>query len=118
MTHRYVLTLPEKRQGVHGHCAEGGEAQSIREARCCGRVAKIDSRQNLWDDERRGDDDEEGDMDTDSFIEYSDEEEAGGNEEAREERRREKKQDAERRKRARRVRPELAGIDAKYVSLS
>ena len=74
--------------------------------------------QSLWDDERRGDDDEEGDMDTDSFIEYSDEEEAGGNEEAREERRREKKQDAERRKRARRVRPELAGIDAKYGSLS
>ena len=29
----------------------------------------------------------------------------------------EKKQDAERRKRARRVRPELAGIDAKYGSL-
>jgi len=73
---------------------------------------------NLWDDDRRGDDEEEeGDMDTDSFIEYSDEDEgAGGNEEAREERRREKKQDAERRKRARRVRPELAGIDAKCVS--
>lgn len=66
----------------------------------------------LWDDDRRGDDDDEGDMDTDSFIEYSDEEEAAGNEESREERRREKKQDAERRKRARRVRPELAGIDA------
>ena len=66
----------------------------------------------------RGDDEEEGDMDTDSFIEYSDEEEGMANDETRDERRREKKQDAERRKRARRVRPELAGIDAKYAPIS
>lgn len=73
---------------------------------------------NLWDDDRRGDEDDEGDMSTDSFIEYSDEEEGAGNEESREQRRQEKKKDNERRKRARRVLPELAGIDAKCVCSS
>ncbi|KDR81667.1 hypothetical protein GALMADRAFT_239777 [Galerina marginata CBS 339.88] len=64
----------------------------------------------IWDDERRGDEDDE-DL-SDDFIEYSEEEEGiAMNEEAREARRQEKKQEQFRRKRAR-VRPELAGIDA------
>ena len=65
----------------------------------------------IWDDDQRGDDDDE---DMDDFIDYSDEEEGVAmNEEAREARREEKRQEI-RRKRVR-IRPELAGIDAKYV---
>ena len=81
-------------------------------------LPRVPDIQRIWDDERRGDEEEEdADMDMDDFIEYSDEEEAGGtlNENAREERRREKRQELERRKRALGARPELAGIDAKYV---
>ena len=71
---------------------------------------------NIWDDERRGDDDDE---DMSDFIDYSDEEEGGVamNEEAREARRQEKRQEQMLRKKARGARPELAGIDAKYVAL-
>ena len=70
---------------------------------------------NIWDDERRDDDDE----DMSDFIDYSDEEEGGVtmNEEAREARRQEKRQEQMLRKKARGARPELAGIDAKYVVL-
>ncbi|KAF9013878.1 SH2 domain-containing protein [Cyathus striatus] len=70
--------------------------------------------QNIWDDDRGHDDEEDGDMDMDDFIEYSEDEEggAGMDEEAREERRREKKQEMERLKKARGARPEWAGIDA------
>lgn len=70
---------------------------------------------NIWDDERRDDDDE----DMSDFIDYSDEEEGGVamNEEAREARRQEKRQEQILRKKARGTRPELAGIDAKYVVL-
>lgn len=78
-------------------------------------LPRVPDIQRIWDDERRGDEEEEdADMDMDDFIEYSDEEEAGGgmNENAREERRREKRQELERRKRALGARPELAGIDA------
>lgn len=66
----------------------------------------------IWDDDRGGEDDE----DMSDFIDYSDEDEGGVamNEEAREARRQEKRQEQIRRKRAR-VRPELAGIDAKSV---
>lgn len=69
----------------------------------------------IWDDVRGGDDDE----DMEDFIEYSSEEEGGVamNEEAREARRQEKRQEQIRRKRVR-VRPELAGIDAKYAFVS
>jgi transcription elongation factor SPT6 len=68
---------------------------------------------NIWDDERRDDDDE----DMSDFIDYSDDEEGGVtmNEEAREARRQEKRQEQMLRKKARGARPELAGIDAKYV---
>jgi transcription elongation factor SPT6 len=69
---------------------------------------------NIWDDGR---DEEDDDMDMDDFIDY-DEEEDGGvpmDEKAREKRRREKRQEQERRKRARGVRPEVEGIDAKWV---
>jgi len=66
----------------------------------------------IWDDERRGDDDDD---ELSDFIEYSDEDEGVAmNEEARAARKQEKHQEQIRRKRAR-VRPELAGIDAKYV---
>ena len=70
---------------------------------------------NIWDDERRDDDDE----DMSDFIDYSDEEEGGVamDEEAREARRQEKRQEQMLRKKARGARPELAGIDAKYVVL-
>ena len=69
---------------------------------------------NIWDDERRDDDDEY----MSDFIDYSDEEEGGVamNEEAREARRQGKRQEQMRRKKARGARPELAGIDAKYVA--
>ena len=69
----------------------------------------------IWDDVRGPDDDE----DMSDFIQYSSEEEGGVamNEEAREARRQEKRQELMRRKRAR-VRPELVGIDAKYVFAS
>ncbi|TFK29990.1 transcription elongation factor SPT6 [Coprinopsis marcescibilis] len=61
--------------------------------------------QNLWDDDRRGDDDE--DSDVDSFIDYSGDDDGG-----REERRRAQREDAQRRRRAQGARPaELPGID-------
>src|SRR5260221_2931540 len=61
-------------------------------------------------------DDRDEDEDIDDFIEYSDEDVAPLNQAAREARREEKRQEL-RRKRAQ-VRPELVGIDAKYVSAS
>ena len=61
-------------------------------------------------------DDRDEDEDIDDFIEYSDEDVAPLNQAAREARREEKRQEL-RRKRAQ-VRPELVGIDAKYVSPS
>jgi len=60
-------------------------------------------------------DDRDEDEDIDDFIEYSDEDVASLNQAAREARREEKRQEL-RRKRAQ-VRPELVGIDAKYVCL-
>lgn len=62
----------------------------------------------IWDDDR----DEDEDID-DDFIEYSDEDMAPWNQAARDAKREEKRQEL-RRKRAQ-VRPELVGIDAKYV---
>lgn len=73
----------------------------------------IDDISKIWDDDRRGDDEDE---DIDDFIEYSDEEAGLLNEAAREARREEKRKEL-RRKRAQ-VRPELVGIDAKYVRQS
>jgi transcription elongation factor SPT6 len=71
---------------------------------------RIDDISKIWDDDRRGDDEDE---DIDDFIEYSDEEASHLNEAAAQEEKRQKM----RRKRAQ-VRPELVGIDAKYVSQS
>lgn len=75
---------------------------------------------NLWDDDRRVDgreDDDEMDLDDmDGFIEYEDEEGAGMmNEAEREEKRRERRRLEKERRKAMGNRPELAGIDAKYV---
>ena len=73
---------------------------------------------NIWDDNRntaRDDDDDLDDMD--NFIEYEEDEEAGAamDEAEREERRRERRRLEKERRRAMGLRPELAGIDAKYV---
>lgn len=77
----------------------------------------------LWDDDRRvdgRDDDDEMDLDDmDGFIEYEDEEGAGVmNEAEREEKRRERRRLEKERRKAMGNRPELAGIDAKYVDQS
>jgi transcription elongation factor SPT6 len=61
----------------------------------------------IWDDDR------DEDEDIDDFIDYSDEDMATLNQAARDARREEKRQEL-RRKRAQ-VRPELVGIDAKFV---
>lgn len=73
---------------------------------------------NIWDDERGGgrdDDDDDVDMDDmDNFIEYEDEEDGGV------EAQRARKEHMKKRKAMRRAmgsRPELAGIDAKWVIL-
>lgn len=77
---------------------------------------------NLWDDDRgvggRDDDDEMDLDDMDNFIEYEDDETGAGamNEAEREEKRRERRRLEKERRRALGNRPELAGIDAKYVT--
>ncbi|SJL00593.1 uncharacterized protein ARMOST_03906 [Armillaria ostoyae] len=78
-------------------------------------LPRIQDIHKIWDDDRRGEeDDEDADGDMDDFIEYEDEDEGGAmDEQAREARRKERKrQELERRKKAREIRPELAGIDA------
>ncbi|KAI0082636.1 transcription elongation factor SPT6 [Panus rudis PR-1116 ss-1] len=77
-------------------------------------LPKVQDIHNIWDDERRREDDEDADMDDmDNFIEYEEEEEPGAmDEEAREERRRERKRLEKERRRAMGSRPELTGIDA------
>lgn len=72
----------------------------------------VDDISKIFDDDRRGEDEDE---DMDDFIEFSDEEAEVMNEDAREVRREEKRRQQIRRKRAV-VRPELAGIDAKWVA--
>lgn len=74
---------------------------------------------NIWDDERNvgvRDDEDDADDDMDNFIEYEDEYETGGamDEEEREERRKERRRMEKARRKAM-GRPELAGIDAKWV---
>lgn len=78
---------------------------------------------NIWDDERGGgrDDEEDADMDDlDNFIDDEEDDEQGGgmDEEEREERRRERRRLEKERRRAMGSRPELTGIDAKYVLCS
>lgn len=77
-------------------------------------LPRVQDIHNIWDDDGgRGDED-----DIDSFIE-SDDEEGGAvlDEKAREERRREKKKQDVERRRTQKAHPELAGIDAKYVTM-
>ena len=77
---------------------------------------------NIWDDDRGGRVDEDEDMDLDdmdNFIEYEDEEMDGTgamNEAEREQRRRERRRMEKERRKALGNRPELSGIDAKWVS--
>ncbi|KIY43359.1 hypothetical protein FISHEDRAFT_53087 [Fistulina hepatica ATCC 64428] len=70
--------------------------------------------ERIWDDDRGGRDDEDDFDEEDDFIEYDDEDDGGAlDEEARERRRKEREQERlERKRRARVVIPELAGIDA------
>jgi transcription elongation factor SPT6 len=78
-------------------------------------LPQVQDIQKIWDDERGRDEEEEyNDMDLDDFIEY-DEEGGGAVDEASRAERRREQQELQRRKRAFGSRPELAGIDAKYV---
>lgn len=65
---------------------------------------------HIWEDERRGRDDDNEDMD--DFIEDDLDEEPGMGEEEREEQRRERRRAEKERRKAMGARPELAGIDA------
>lgn len=81
-------------------------------------LPQVQDIQRIWDDDRAGgrDDDDEVDMDDmDNFIDYDEEEGAAAmGEDEREEKRRRRRIEKERRK-AMGGRPELAGIDAKWV---
>lgn len=83
-------------------------------------LPKVQDIHNIWDDERGGgrDDEDDADMDDlDNFIDDEDEDEQGVvmDEEEREERRRERRRLEKERRKAMGSRPELSGIDAKYV---
>lgn len=85
-------------------------------------LPKVQDIHNIWDDERGGgrDDEDDADMDDlDNFIDDEDEDEQGVvmDEEEREERRRERRRLEKERRKAMGSRPELSGIDAKYVLL-
>jgi transcription elongation factor SPT6 len=81
-------------------------------------LPQVQDIQRIWDDERAGGRDDEDDIDDmDNFIDYDEEELGVGslNEDEREERRRERRRLEKERRKAIGARPELAGIDAKWV---
>lgn len=82
-------------------------------------LPQVQDIQRIWDDERAaaGRDEDEDLDDMDNFIDYDEDEDGAGgmDEEEREERRRERRRLEKERRKALGSRPELTGIDAKYV---
>ncbi|KAG9097196.1 Transcription elongation factor spt6, partial [Ceratobasidium sp. 370] len=92
---------PDETRTPRARRARGSDEESLPDANDLNRI---------WEDDRRGRDDENEDLD--DFIEDDLDEEPGMGEEEREEQRRERRRAEKERRKAMGARPELAGIDA------